>query len=183
MGYLQSTTRTLRFTLLAVSVVMIGLLAACGGDDDNTSSSGAPAAGMDVAVGKKTSAGTVLVDSSGMTLYTPDAEASGMIVCTGACAQTWPPLSVSGSKPAGPSDLSSRLGTVTRPDGTTQVTLDGHPLYRFASDTAPGDAKGNGISDSAGGTQLVWHAVTTGAAPAPQSPATTKAPSSGGYGY
>jgi len=65
---------------------------------------------------------------------------------------------------------------ITRSDGTTQATYDGHPVYIYIGDTAPGMAKGNGLNLSGG----VWHEVTvSGAAPAPK----TSSSSSGGGGY
>jgi predicted lipoprotein with Yx(FWY)xxD motif len=67
-------------------------------------------------------------------------------------------------------------GTITRPDGTTQATYDGHPLYTYAADTAPGQAKGNGLNVSGG----VWHEVTVSGSAAP---ASSPSASSHGYGY
>jgi predicted lipoprotein with Yx(FWY)xxD motif len=82
---------------------------------------------------------------------------------------------VKGPATAG-SGVTGPLGRITRPDGTTQATYDGHPLYTYAGDTAPGQAKGNGLNVSGG----VWHEVTvSGAAQSASSPSA----SSGGYGY
>ncbi len=68
-----------------------------------------------------------------------------------ACLSVWKPLTVkAGVKPVGP----VRLGTIVRPDGRTQVTYRGLPLYRFTGDTKPGDASGEGIHDVG-----VWHAA------------------------
>ena len=69
------------------------------------------------------------------------------------------------------------FGTIKRSDGSVQATFDGHPLYTFAADTAPGQAKGNGLN-AAGG---LWHEITTSGAAAP-APASTSSPASGG-GY
>lgn len=91
-------------------------------------------------------AGTILVaGSNGMTVYTftKDVKDSGTSNCTAGCADTWPPLTVAaGATPTGGSALTGTLGTITRGDGTLQVTYNGKPLYFFKNDKAPGDANG-----------------------------------------
>ena len=95
--------------------------------------------------------------------------------CTGSCATYWPP--VTGPVTAG-SGVTGTLGTITRPDGTTQATYDGHPLYTYVGDTGPGQAKGNGKNLSGG----VWYEMTiSGATPAVA--AAAPPPRAGGYGY
>jgi predicted lipoprotein with Yx(FWY)xxD motif len=94
---------------------------------------------------------TVLTTTKGRTLYSLSAEKNGRFICTGSCLSIWHPLLVpKGVKPAGP----VKLGTISRPEGGTQVTYKGRPLYRFGGDTSPGEANGEGIKDV--GT---WHAV------------------------
>jgi len=99
-------------------------------------------------------AGTILVaGSNGMTVYmfTKDTKDSGKSVCTEGCIAKWPALSVpAGTTPTGGASLTGKLGTITRDDGTLQVTYNGLPLYFFANDKAPGDA--NGIYEN-------WEAV------------------------
>jgi predicted lipoprotein with Yx(FWY)xxD motif len=104
---------------------------------------------------------TVLTTTKGRTLYSLSAETHGRFICTGACVSTWHPLMVpAGTKPTGP----VKLGTIERPEGKTQVTFKGRPLYSFAGDSKMGDANGEGIKDV--GT---WHAaVTAKAAPQPE---------------
>jgi predicted lipoprotein with Yx(FWY)xxD motif len=111
-------------------------------------SAGVPAAGgpvvMTATVGTQ---GTLVVASSnGMTVYTftKDVANSGTSACTGACLTKWPALTVpAGSTPAGASDVTGKLGTITRADdGSAQVTYNGLPLYFYSGDTAPGDSKG-----------------------------------------
>lgn len=176
---------------LVPTLAASALLAACGSSSksSNTSSAGAPATPAPAATATtvKTAANaklgsTVLVDAQGLTLYHLSAESGGKFICTGGCLSVWHPLTVSGG--ASPSGVGS-LGTVTRPDGSTQVTYKGEPLYTFAQDSAPGDANGQGIKDV--GT---WSAVTTGATksapPAKTTPSSSgaAAPSGGGsYGY
>jgi len=74
----------------------------------------------------------------------------------------------------GGSGVTGTLGTITRSDGTVQATYNGHPLYTYTADTAPGQASGNGINASGG----VWHEATVSGGPAP-----AYIPSSGGGGY
>ncbi|GAU68022.1 lipoprotein [Streptomyces sp. NBRC 110611] len=97
--------------------------------------------------------GPVVTDSRGMTLYRFDKDTAKppQSNCSGSCATAWPPVPSDGaSAPAG--IARSALGSVTRTDGTEQLTIGGRPAYRFAKDTAPGDTKGEGV----GGT---WHAL------------------------
>jgi predicted lipoprotein with Yx(FWY)xxD motif len=90
--------------------------------------------------------GTVLVaGSNGMTVYNfeMDVKDSGSSACTGGCITTWPPLTVeAGATPTGGTGVTGTLGTITRDDGTLQVTYNGLPLYFFKNDQAPGDANG-----------------------------------------
>ncbi len=103
-----------------------------GGADATTAISGAEVSGL----------GTVLVDSEGMTvyLYTPDEGTTS--TCYGGCEAAWPPVVAEGKPTAGEGAMSSALGTTKRKDGTEQVTYNGHPLYTFSGDTAPGEAIG-----------------------------------------
>jgi len=91
-------------------------------------------------------AGTVLVDGDdGMTVYifTQDVKDSGKSACLAGCIDTWPALTVAaGTTPTGGTGVTGKLGTITRDDGTLQVTYNGLPLYYFKNDKAPGDANG-----------------------------------------
>jgi predicted lipoprotein with Yx(FWY)xxD motif len=96
---------------------------------------------------------TVLTTISGRTLYSLSVERHGKFICTEAsgCTGIWHPLTVAaGFVPKGP----VKLGTIARPEGTIQVTYRGRPLYTFAADKKPGQAKGEGLKDV--GT---WHAA------------------------
>lgn len=116
---------------------------------------------MALARGSKTVAGeatapslhkTVLTNTKGLTLYTLSGEKNGKFICTGPCTKTWPPLLVAaGTTPKGP----VALGTIKRPEGKTQVTYKGAPVYTFSGDSKKGEANGEGIKDVG-----VWHAVT-----------------------
>ena len=93
--------------------------------------------------------------------------------CNGTCAQNWPPV----KGPVTASGVSGTFGTIKRADGSVQATFDGHPLYTFAADTAPGQAKGNGVNEQGG----VWHEVTTSGTAAAGS--SSSGSSGGGSGY
>ena len=103
------------------------------------------------------------------------APASTTSKCTGSCATFWPPVKGPATAMSG---VTGTLATITRSDGTTQATYDGHPLYTYAADTAPGQAKGNGLNASGG----VWHEMTVSGA-TPAASASAKASTGGGYGY
>ena len=168
--------------LVAVALASAIGLVACGGSSSSSSSpttTGSGASASDtVAVADVSGVGTVLVDSQGNALYSPEQEAGGKVLCMDGCTSIWEPLTVSsGGQPSGPSDVSSKLGVVQRPDGTKQVTFDGKPLYTFVEDNSPDTVTGNGVSDSFDGTSFTWHVASIGAT---QSGSTS---TQGGYGY
>lgn len=92
---------------------------------------------------RSTKLGSVLTDASGKTLYTFDSDKAGATTsaCTGGCASAWPPLTATGTPTAGPG-VSGTLATISG----GQVTWDGHPLYRWMNDHAPGDVTGDGVN-------------------------------------
>jgi predicted lipoprotein with Yx(FWY)xxD motif len=101
---------------------------------------------------EETAKGSLLANLKGRTLYSLSVEKQGKFICTGGCLSIWHPLVVpKGVKPVGPVSL----GTIQRPEGKTQVTYRGRPLYSFAEDTKAGETNGEGIKDV--GT---WHAAT-----------------------
>ncbi|MFC7309642.1 SCO0930 family lipoprotein [Streptomyces monticola] len=97
--------------------------------------------------------GEVVTDSAGFTLYRFDKDTAKppKSACVGECAETWPVVAAEGAK-AAPGVDASLLGSVAREDGTEQLTIAGRPMYRYAADKKPGDAKGQGV----GGT---WFAA------------------------
>jgi predicted lipoprotein with Yx(FWY)xxD motif len=123
---------------------------------------------------------TILVDSQGMTLYALSGESHGKFICTSkACLGAWHPLTVSaGATPSGTASLS----TVERPDGTTQVTYEGEPLYTFAQDTKAGQASGQGIKDVGTWSVIKTSESSGGAASAPTTTEESSSSSSGGGG-
>jgi len=175
-GLTNHPWRTVWLALAAVIAAALGL-AACG---SSSSSSSDPASALpNAASGSASSASalktttidgaTVLTNTQGFTLYMFAPDTGTASKCNGSCAQIWPP--VTSPVTAGPG-ITGTLGTIMRADGATQATYDGHPLYTYIADTAPGQAKGNGVNASGG----VWHEVTASGAAAPS-------PSSGGGGY
>ena len=75
--------------------------------------------------------------------------------------------------------MTGKLGTITRSDGSTQATYNGHPLYTYVSDTAPGQAKGNGLNLSGG----VWHEVPVSGTAVPAAHSSSSSSGGGGGGY
>jgi predicted lipoprotein with Yx(FWY)xxD motif len=157
------------------------LIAACGSSTSsgsNTSSAAAPAssAAASSSALKTTNLGgaTVLTNGKGFTLYWFAPDTSTKSNCNGSCATYWPP--VKGPVTAG-AGVTGKLATITRSDGSVQATYNGHPLYTYVGDKAPGQDKGNGLNLSGG----LWHDVTvSGAAPASSGSASA---GGGGYGY
>ena len=145
-----------------------------------------------VKIVKTSGYGKVLATSSGMTLYHYTDETRGKVDCKGACAKLWPPLLVkAGTKPtAGAGLTASKLGTLRRPDGGTQVTYNGLGLYRYAPDRKAGDVKGQGLFKVwfviAPTGKIVKRAAAAAAAPPPASPpppTESAPPGGGGYDY
>jgi predicted lipoprotein with Yx(FWY)xxD motif len=93
-----------------------------------------------------TSLGKVLVGPNGLTLYTLSSDGMNRSTCNTSCAGNWPPLTVkSGTKVVGGTGVKGTFTTITRADGTHQVTYRGKPLYYFAGDGSAGDTNGEGI--------------------------------------
>jgi len=89
---------------------------------------------------------TILVNAQGATLYRYDRDSAGTSNCTGSCATVWPPLATAvGTLTAG-SGVTGTLATISRADGSKQVTYNGMPLYTFEQDAKPGDATGDGVN-------------------------------------
>lgn len=89
--------------------------------------------------------GAMLVNSSGRALYLFGSDKAGASNCTGACTRVWPPATVTGSPVAGTAVSPAKLGAITRPDRSRQLTYAGHPLYTFSGDTGSGQINGEGF--------------------------------------
>ena len=103
---------------------------------------------------------TVLADAAGFTLYWFAPDTAARSNCTGSCARRWPPVTRPATAGAG---VTGTLGQITRTGGSIQATYDGHLLYTASVDTAPGQARGNGLNASGGR----WHEVTVAGAGSP----------------
>jgi predicted lipoprotein with Yx(FWY)xxD motif len=171
----------------AVSVALVALaVAGCGGNSNDNVKASAPAASAKVSTpsgGKATagvrtgSLGKYLVDSQGRTLYLFEKDTGTMSTCSGACASAWPPATTSGHPKAGSGVNAALLGNSTRSDGSTQLTYDGHPLYRYAGDGSPGDTNGQGLTQFGGG----WYVVSPAGHKIENGETTTS--NGGGNGY
>ncbi|MGZ8766129.1 MAG: COG4315 family predicted lipoprotein [Acidimicrobiia bacterium] len=182
---LKLTSRAARLATPAFVIGAAVILAACGSSDSSTKAS-ASTTSTSAADSTSTAVvetvadpqlGTILVDTDGKTLYTLT-NGGQAVACTGACLAAWPPLLL----PPGTTEATGSSGVTdlgTTPAGSDeQVTHAGLPLYRFAADTAAGDANGEGIA-SFGGT---WHVVkVSGTSPSSSSSTSTTEKSSSGY--
>lgn len=114
---------------------------------------------------------TVVTNAKGLTVYSFAPDTSTTSKCNGACATIWPPVKGPATAGAG---VTGKLATITRADGSAQASYNGHPVYTYTGDSAPGQANGNGLNVNGG----VWHEVPAsgGAAPSP-----SHTSGSGGY--
>lgn len=174
----------LRYPGLIGSIVAIAVLAtACGASQSSPTTtkatptgSGVSATSLKLASATLPKVGSVLTGPNGMTLYYFTTDPSGSTSCTGQCAVVWPPLVVpTGSTPTLPSGASGTLATTMRPDGSTQVTYMGHPLYYYQGDTAKGQDKGQGVDGT-------WFVLSTSNATPAGNPTTTTSAGGGGGG-
>src|SRR6185312_15631177 len=140
----------------AVGAISVAALVLFGVALTNTGGGGEPTSAEGAAVTLKTATiggVTVLTSANGLTLYRFAPDSPTASTCTGSCAAYWPP--VIGTPTAGPGVTTSKLGTIKRPGGSTQATYDGHPLYTYIGDDAPGQARGNKIDLNGG----YWYEV------------------------
>jgi predicted lipoprotein with Yx(FWY)xxD motif len=141
---------------------------------------------------KRSRAGIVLAGSKGLTLYyfTKDKPHSGKSACFGSCLKAWPALAAPVKAPAG-ARMPGPLGTITRGDGTKQVTINGFPIYYYVGDKAPGQIAGNGVEGTwhiikikmkSGSTTSTANKATTAPKATPTATPTANT-GGGGYGY
>ena len=169
-GAKETSVRVRIVATAGVAVAAMGAAACSSSPSSTGSGSGGPssasapasgAAGSGAALKTATINGvSVVTNTRGFTLYSFAPDTTTTSKCTGACAQIWPP--VTGSAAAG-QGVTGKLSTITRSDGSKQAAYNGHPLYTYTADTAPGQAKGNGLNVDGG----VWHEVTASAQAAP----------------
>jgi predicted lipoprotein with Yx(FWY)xxD motif len=145
----RSLQRYLLPAVAGVSVVALALL----GADVAAPKTQPVATGPDVLKARVVGGVNLLTNAGGLTLYWFAPDTSTRSACYGSCAAYWPP--VTGSPSAGPG-VTGRLGTITRSGGAVQATYDGHPLYTYIGDNAPGQDSGNNLNLNGG----LWHVVT-----------------------
>jgi predicted lipoprotein with Yx(FWY)xxD motif len=154
--------RHLQRWLTAAAIAVLAVAAAAGWASRLSTSGPGPPVPATILESARAGGVTLLTSTEGFTVYWFTRDTATTSACIGSCAVSWPP--VAGPAAAGPG-VAGRLGTITRPDGTTQATYDGHPLYTATADTAPGQARGND-RDVSGGT---WHEIIL-PGPSPRSP-------------
>jgi predicted lipoprotein with Yx(FWY)xxD motif len=137
--------------LSVVALILLGIAVAGAGGTGSGSTGGGAQTVRTVQIGSA----TVLANAKGFTLYWFAPDTATKSNCNGSCAAYWPP--VKGPVTAGPG-VPGRLGTIKRADGSTQATYNGHPLYTYVADSAPGQARGNSLNLNGG----LWHEVTVG---------------------
>ena len=170
----------------AAAVVAAVLLAGCGAGSSGGTGTTTAAKGKATvtATGEiqaaRTDAGTVLVDPQGRTLYAFAADRKGHSACTGSCASYWPPTPGAALPKTAPAGVTATFGTIARPDGTMQLTVDGYPMYTYVGDSQPGQAKGQGLNESGG---LWWVVSRSGSWITDSKPSAGTPADGGGYGY
>ena len=164
----------------AIAIVAVAafafVVAACSGAAASaapTAAGGAGGSKLAVAAASG-SVGAYLTGPNGMTLYTLNTDTANTTTCTAACATTWPPFTVNAGDTFTPgAGVTGTLASYARPDGATQATLNGQPLYYYSGDTKAGDTTGNGKGGK-------WYVASpTGMAPASAGPSA----SASGYSY
>jgi predicted lipoprotein with Yx(FWY)xxD motif len=197
----KKASKKTMYAIALLAVVGAVVIAGCGGGGSSSSSSETGSSGGEskpvnasesgsggtIGMGEVEGLGSVLVDSEGLTVYEFTVDKGTKSECYGGCETAWPPVTTTGKPTAGEGAMSSALGTTKRKDGTVQVTYEGHPLYTFAEDEAPGEANGNedegvwfALDES--GTAVKGKA-TGGAAESESEPAAEEEGSGGGGGY
>jgi predicted lipoprotein with Yx(FWY)xxD motif len=144
-----------RISLPVVTTALVALavaVTACGGGGRSSygrsASTATPASASGASVKlASTNLGKVLVDSQGRTLYLFEADKGPTSNCDGACATVWPPLHAAGKPTAGAGVDAAKLGALKRADDSSEITYNGHPLYTFEGDTAPGQTSGQALDD------------------------------------
>jgi len=170
---MRHASRTL--TIAAALVLLAGCaVPGSGASGEATASESADAMADTVTVASaETDAGPSLVGPDGLTLYIFTSDTDGTSTCYDDCAALWPPFELDAGATLEAGDgVTGEIGTTERDDGTTQVTYEGMPLYFYASDAAPGEATGEGVSGvwfiaSPEGHSMAEPSDSDGAAPSP----------------
>jgi predicted lipoprotein with Yx(FWY)xxD motif len=173
------------------ALLATGLLAAaCGssGTSGSAPAAGGTATGSATAIAittKSGSDGTYLTDGSGRAVYLWEKDGQDKSECSGACASAWPPVPASGTVTASGSAVTADLGSITRSDGSKQLTYDGHPLYYYVGDSGPGTTNGQGNDGFGAKWWLVSPAgasiTSAGTGTSPSSSSSSSSGNGGGY--
>lgn len=145
-----STSTSASATASASASASASSAAASASESASTPASGGGATAINVA---DSSLGQVLTDQDGRTIYRFTPDSANTSTCTGNCASTWPAVTASGSAPTAGSGVTGQVGTMTRDNGTTQVTVNDFPVYYFAGDSAAGQVNGQGVGGN-------WFVIT-----------------------
>jgi predicted lipoprotein with Yx(FWY)xxD motif len=165
---------------VAVAVAACGTATNTGSGSAGTGAAPGAASGPVTVETHSTGLGNVLSDQSGkiLYLYTPDSATKS--ACSGECLSQWPVVTTKTTATAGSGVTASKLATLTRSDGTKQVTYNGHPLYYYAGDSAAGQTNGQGQTGNGTSNVGVWY-VLSGAGDQITTKASTAAAGGGGY--
>ena len=145
-----------RLGALAILGAAALVLAACngstggtygGGSTPSPTKDGTGASVYEVKIANDTTIGAFLTGEGGKSLYVLTKDTPGVSTCTGGCATAWPPFVLdAGESVKGGADVTGSFGTISRDDGTTQVTYKDAPLYYFAGDATAGEVNGQGLN-------------------------------------
>ena len=186
---MRSNSRLISLAGLAVGVAL--LVGACssaaatpasdvaGATAAPTTAAAAPAAPAAVTIASTNdpTLGAFLTGQNGMTLYVLTKDCADMSTCTGTCATNWPPLTVSAAAAiTGPAGATGTFATLTRADGTMQVSYNHMPLYYYAGDSSAGDTLGQGKNGTWFVAPLSGSLAPAAATPAAATPAATNKP-------
>ncbi len=141
----KTTSATTSASATAATATQAASKSAYGASGSSSAPNAGSASGTTITV-KHSKLGTILAAGpKHLTVYLFEGDKGGQPSCSGACAAAWPPVTTGGRPQASGAASASHIATITRPDGTTQVTYNGHPLYFFVKDKDDGDAYGQGV--------------------------------------
>jgi predicted lipoprotein with Yx(FWY)xxD motif len=141
----------------ACALLALGL-ASCAGGGDVTTLSVPPTTDNSLTLTlQRSPAGPILATGGGDTLYdfAPDSRTHSACLNDG-CVLQWPPLIRSGPVRVGRGVNPALVGMLRRPDGSTQLSYGGHPLYSYNLDATPGMVTGQAIDQDGG----LWYVLS-----------------------
>jgi len=165
--------------LVVVAAVIVALLVVTGGSAKNAPSHVAAGTALGI---KQTALGETLVDANGRTLYLFAADEPNRSTLSRAGLAVWPAFTSSATPRATGGADAARIGTITGPDGSRQVTYNGHPLYYYVGDRHPGSVSGQRLNQFG----ALWYVLSPSGSAVTRvasSPAPAAAPAGSSYGY